>query len=208
MQKLIETLKEFGIEIPAEKQAEVKKALSEHYKNAAEHGKTVTKLEDERDKWKKRAETAEETLRSFEGIDPEKIQKELDDWKEKAQTAEKNAQAQLLQRDQKDFLKSEFDRIGIKSERTRKSLMADIMGEDGLKWKDGKFMGLDDYLKTENEKDHFYQTQEEKELEDKRQGATSKVPKFTEPSKGKAPKPDEQNPFGFHFTSVREEKKG
>ena len=35
MQKLIETLKSFGIEIPADRQADVKKALSEHYKNHA-----------------------------------------------------------------------------------------------------------------------------------------------------------------------------
>ena len=36
MQKLIDTLKSFGIEIPEDKQADVKKALSEHYKNAKE----------------------------------------------------------------------------------------------------------------------------------------------------------------------------
>ena len=34
MQKLIDTLKSFGIEIPEDKQADVKKALSENYKNA------------------------------------------------------------------------------------------------------------------------------------------------------------------------------
>ncbi|MBD5543734.1 MAG: hypothetical protein HDR01_05710 [Lachnospiraceae bacterium] len=49
MQKLIETLKSFGIEIPADKQADVKKALSEHYKNTAEHNKAISKLEADRD---------------------------------------------------------------------------------------------------------------------------------------------------------------
>lgn len=39
MQKLIDTLKSFGIEIPEDKQADVKKALSEHYKNAKEVAK-------------------------------------------------------------------------------------------------------------------------------------------------------------------------
>ena len=52
MQKLIETLKGFGIEVPEDKHSEVKKALSAHYKNAAEHEKIVSKLEGERDKWK------------------------------------------------------------------------------------------------------------------------------------------------------------
>ena len=52
MQKLIDTLKSFGIEIPEDKQADVKKALSEHYKNAKEVAKTLSKVEGERDDWK------------------------------------------------------------------------------------------------------------------------------------------------------------
>ena len=51
MQKLIDTLKSFGIEIPEDKQADVKKALSEHYKNAKEVAKTLSKVEGERDDW-------------------------------------------------------------------------------------------------------------------------------------------------------------
>ena len=48
MQKLIETAENhLEIEIPADKQADVKKALSEHYKNAAEHNKALSKLETE-----------------------------------------------------------------------------------------------------------------------------------------------------------------
>ena len=84
MQKLIDTLKSFGIEIPEDKQADVKKALSEHYKNAKEVAKTLLKVEGERDSWKERAETAEETLKSFDGIDPTNIQTELAGWKKKS----------------------------------------------------------------------------------------------------------------------------
>lgn len=58
--------------------------------------------------------------------------------------------------------------------------MSDIMGEDGLKWKDGFFLGLSDYLEKENEKDHFYQTEEEKRNNAARQGAAAAVPKFTD----------------------------
>ena len=78
MQKLIDTLKSFGIEIPEDKQADVKKALSENYKNAKEVAKTLSKVEGERDDWKERAETAEKTLKGFDGIDPANIQTELD----------------------------------------------------------------------------------------------------------------------------------
>ena len=93
MQKLIDTLKSFGIEIPEDKQADVKKALSEHYKNAKEVAKTLSKVEGERDGWKERAETAEETLKGFDGIDPANIQTELAGWKKKAEDAEKEFNA-------------------------------------------------------------------------------------------------------------------
>lgn len=91
MQKLIDTLKSFGIEIPEDKQADVKKALSEHYKNAKEVAKTLSKVEGERDDWKERAETAEETLKGFDGIDPANIQTELAGWKKKRRTQRKNS---------------------------------------------------------------------------------------------------------------------
>ena len=144
----------------------------------AENGKDLKKLQKEnenltsdRDAWKEKAETAEETLKGFEGIDPKNLQEELANWKSKAQNAEKEAQKQLLQRDQRDYLKEEFDKLGIESPRIRDSLMHEIMGDDGLKWKNGAFMGLTDYLSKENEKEHFYQTQEEKDAADAQKNA-------------------------------------
>ena len=91
MQKLIDTLKSFGIEIPEDKQADVKKALSEHYKNAKEVAKTLLKVEGERDSWKERAETAEETLKGFDGIDPANVKTELETWKQKAADCRRSA---------------------------------------------------------------------------------------------------------------------
>ena len=44
MQKLIDTLKSFGIEIPEDNQADLKKALSENYKNAKSVAKTRSKV--------------------------------------------------------------------------------------------------------------------------------------------------------------------
>ena len=99
MQKLIETLGSFGIEIPEDKQADVKKALSEHYKNAGEVSKTLSKVEGERDNWKSRAETAEATLKKFDGIDPDNIKTELDTWKQKAADAEKDFNDKIYERD-------------------------------------------------------------------------------------------------------------
>ena len=63
--------------------------------------------------------------------------------------------------------------------------MREIMGEDGLKWKDGAFMGLSDYLSKENEKDHFYQTEAEKAEAEAKDKAAGSAPKFTDKSEPK-----------------------
>ncbi len=152
MQKLIETLKSFGIEIPADKQADVKKALSEHYKNAAEHNKAISKLEADRDAWKEKAESAEETLKGFEGIDPAQVQSQLAEYKKKAEDAEKDRDAKLYERDFADALKTELEGVKFTSEAAKKSVMADIK-EAGLKMKDGKILGLNDLISQMKEKD-------------------------------------------------------
>lgn len=95
------------------------------------------------------------------------------------------AAKQILERDQRDYLKGEFDKLKIESGRVRDSLMREIMGEDGLKWKDGAFMGLSDYLAKENEKDHFYQTEAEKAEAEAKEKAAGSAPKFTDKSEPK-----------------------
>lgn len=165
MQKLIEKLKEFGIEVPAEKETEIKKALSEHYKNAIEFDKAVKKLEADRDEWKKKAEDAQETLKKFEGIDPAEIQKELDEWKQKAEKAEQDYKEQLAQRDFEDALKTEMESYAFTSEAAKKSVMADIRAA-GLKLKDGKILGLSDLIDQMKEKDATaFVDQEQEDLE-------------------------------------------
>lgn len=162
MQKLIETLKSFGVEIPVDKQAEIKKSISEHYKNAAEYNKAISKLEADRDKWKQQAETAEETLKSFDGIDPAQIQTELATWKQKAEDAEKHAKEQLYERDFADALKSEMEGYKFTSEAAKKSIMAEIK-DAGLKLKDGKILGLSDLVEQikKNDASAFVDEQQE-----------------------------------------------
>ena len=152
MQKLIDTLKSFGIEIPEDKQADVKRALSDHYKNAKEVEKTLSKVEGERDNWKERAETAEETLKSFDGIDPSNVKAELETWKQKAEDAEKEFNAKIYDRDFSDALKAALDDIKFSSEAAKKSVMADIK-EAGLKLKDGKILGLNDLIEQMKQSD-------------------------------------------------------
>lgn len=180
MQKLIETLKSFGIEIPADKQADVKKALSEHYKNTAEHNKAISKLEADRDAWKEKAESAEEALKGFEGIDPAQVQTELATWKKKAEDAEKDRDAKLYERDFEDALKEEISGYKFTSEAAKKAIMAEIR-EAGLKVKDGKILGLSDLLVQMKEKDaSAFVDEKQEELE------AGRAKPFTGPLKGAA----------------------
>lgn len=152
MKKIIETLRSLGIEVPEDKEAEVREKLSENYKNIAEFEKATGNLETDLDVWKKRAEEAEETLKKFEGIDPEAIQTELSTWKQRAENAEKDYTAKLEQRDFEDALKEAIGGYKFTSEAAKKAIMSEIR-ESGLKCKDGKILGLSDLLAQMKEKD-------------------------------------------------------
>lgn len=135
----------------------------------AENGKDLKKLQKEnenltadRDAWKGKAETAEETLKKFEGLDPEQMQTELATWKKKAEDAEKDRDQKIYERDFADALKTELDGIKFTSEAAKRSVMADIK-EAGLKLKDGKILGLNDLIAQMKEKDASAFIDEEQE---------------------------------------------
>ena len=141
MKNMIDICKEFGLEVPVDKVADFNKAVAENYKTVADYNKQVDKLTKE----KERADTAEETLKSFEGIDPAEIQKELNSWKEKAENAEKEYSQKLEQRDFDDVLKTTLDGLKFTSAAARKAVEADIRAA-GLKLRNGAIMGLNDVL--------------------------------------------------------------
>ena len=196
MKNIEQILKDAGLEVTEEQKAAINKGVTENYRTVSDYEKQVKKLEaaeTDRDTYKGQLDTANETLEKFKDIDPDKQAAEIEKYKQQAKEAQETASKQILQRDQRDFLKGEFDKLGIKSERTRNSLMRDIMDEkEGLRWKDGAFMGLSDYLAKENEKDHFYQTEDEKKAEadkaaeeEAKQKAAGSAPKWTDKSEPK-----------------------
>ena len=186
--KNIETiLTDAGIELTEEQKQAVTGAVAENYKTIAEFTKQAKKIETaeaERDAAKQQLEDANKTLEGFKDVDVEKFKKDIEGYKKRAEEAEANALKEITKRDQRDWLRAKFDDLGVTSERVRKSLTEEIMGEDGLKWKDGVFLGFSDYVNAENEKDHFFQTEEEKALEEQQAEAKSKAPKFTEQNEG------------------------
>lgn len=96
MKNIIEICKDFGIEIPAEKHADFLKAVNGEYKTVADYNKQVDKTAAA----EKRAKTAEETLKGFEGKDFDTIIKERDEWKRKH---DENEAAYKKEQEEREF---------------------------------------------------------------------------------------------------------
>lgn len=144
----------------------------------AEQRKTE-KAEQERDQYKERAESAEETLKGFDGVDVEGLNKQITEWKNKAEQAEKDYQQKIYDRDFADALKTELDEIKFSSEAAKKAVTADIK-EAGLKLKDGTILGLGDLIKQIRESDASA-------FEEDEDG--NKPARFTQPKKKTGEKP-------------------
>ena len=173
----------------------------------AQYGKDVSKLQKEnekltadRDKEKERADTAEETLKKFDGVDVETMQAELATWQQKAKDAEKDYADKLDQRDFEDALKEEISGYKFTSEAAKKAIMAEIR-EAGLKVKDGKILGLSDLLAQMKEKDASAFVDEKQE-----QLEAGRAKPFTgplNPNGGGAKKMTREEIFGIKDTTAR-----
>lgn len=151
MQNIIEILKANGIEVSEDKVATINKAVAENYKTVSEVEKKTSKLESERDSWKERAETAEETLKGFEGKDFDTITKERDEWKKKAEDSEKEYSAKEAEREKQELLKEAFAEIEFTSESAKKAIMAQI--SENVSVKNGKLIGFNELLEDAKKND-------------------------------------------------------
>ena len=168
---------------------QIKKVFELSGKDVNAEKKKTQAAEADRDQWKTRAETAEETLKGFDGVDVEGLNKQIEDWKNKAAEAEKEFQKQIEERDFADALKEEMEAFKFTSEAAKKAIMAEVK-EAGLKLKDGKILGLSDLNGQIKEKDASA-------------FAPDKDPaKFTE-----VPKDSQGNQTGFNKLSLAEKMK-
>lgn len=142
-----EDLQEHGLT-----EEQIKFVFAENGKDIAAEKKRADKAETDRDMWKGRAETAETTLKGFDGKDFEAIQKERDDWKEKAEKAEKDYNDKIYERDFSDALNAAMDSYSFTSEYAKKAVMEEIKAA-GLKLLDGKIIGLNDMVENIKSKD-------------------------------------------------------
>lgn len=73
MQNIIEICKEFGFEIPADKQAEFNKKVSENYRTKVDYDKAIEK----RDEYKDSLDEVQKKLDGFKDIDVEDLKEQI-----------------------------------------------------------------------------------------------------------------------------------
>lgn len=144
---IIEKLKQFNVEVTPE----MEKAFPGDFLSELEVEKKISKLQTENESLKERAETAEETLKGFEGKDFDTITKERDEWKKKAEDAEKEYSAKEAEREKQELLKEAMAEIEFTSESARKAIIAQIA--EGVSVKNGKLIGFNDLLEDAKKND-------------------------------------------------------
>lgn len=144
---IIEKLKQFNVEVTPD----MEKAFSGEFLSEKEVEKKLSKAENDRDSWKQRAETAEETLKGFDGKDFDTITRERDEWKKKAEDAEKEYSAKEAEREKQELLKEAMAEIEFTSESARKAITAQI--SEGVSVKNGKLIGFNDLLEDAKKND-------------------------------------------------------
>ena len=144
---IVEKLKQFNVEVTPE----MEKAFAGDFLSELEVNKKLSKAENDRDSWKQRAETAEETLKGFEGKDFDTITKERDEWKKKAEDAEKEYSAKEAEREKRSLVEEAMIGIEFTSESAKKAIMAQIY--EGVSVKNGKLIGFNDLLEDAKKND-------------------------------------------------------
>lgn len=142
----------------------IDKIMSENGKDIAIEQKKAEKAIQERDSYKLKAESLETQvndanteIQKFKDMDIDGIKKAADDWKETAEKAKADADKQISQMKFDYALSAALTGAKAKNAKAVKALL----DMDGLKFNDGKIVGLDEQLaqiKTDN--DYLFESDE------------------------------------------------
>lgn len=102
MKNITTILEEAGLTLTEEQKKVVTKSVAENYKTIAEVEKKDTEIET----LKGKLSTVEESLKKFDGVDPEGLKKQIADLNTSLATKDKEYQQALADRDFNDILKS------------------------------------------------------------------------------------------------------
>ena len=142
----------------------IDKIMAENGKDIAVEQKKAEKAIQERDSYKLKAESLETQvndanteIQKFKDMDIDGIKKAADDWKETAEKAKADADKQISQMKFDYALSAALTGAKAKNAKAVKALL----DRDGLKFNDGKIVGLDEQLaqiKTDN--DYLFESDE------------------------------------------------
>lgn len=119
-------------------------------------------LKTEVDGYKKQLTDASTAIESYKNMDIEGIKKSAEEWKQKYET-DTAALTQQIETQKRTFAAEKYlDGQKIKSPLAKKSILSEFMSQN-LEFKDGTFVGADDYMKKMREQypDDFESEQKE-----------------------------------------------
>lgn len=115
-------------------------------KDIEEFKKENQTLTVDRDKWKTRAETAEDTLKGFDGKDFDGITKDRDAWKEKFEKLEAEQNKAKQEAEMEAAINEHVNGLNFKDEYRKRAYIEDLKKE-GYQVKEGKLIGASDFQK-------------------------------------------------------------
>lgn len=145
MKDIHSILSGIGLTVPEEKKADFDKALRENYKTVAE----VSKITTARDTYKSQLDTAQATLKSFEGVDVEKLQGEVARLTTDLATKKAEFDAKMADIDFNNWLDGQLNTAKAKNATAVKALF-DIEALKESKTRDTDFASALEKVKTEN----------------------------------------------------------
>ncbi len=175
MKDIVTILKEHGVAIEEGKEKEITAAVAKEYKTIAEYDKKVQNLEEERDNYKSQLDSANETMKKFEGMDPEAIKKEREDYENRIRTLQEEHQKEKDARSYEEAVDESLKSMKFTSEYAKKAVRDEIMAA-GLKQVDGKLMGLSDLVESIKTKDaSAFVNEDQQNLENNKAKFTSSM---------------------------------
>ena len=142
----------------------IDKIMAENGKDIAAEQKKAEKVIQERDSYKLKAESLETQvndanteIQKFKDMDIDGIKKAADDWKETAEKAKADADKQISQMKFDYALSAALTGAKAKNAKAVKALL----DMDGLKFNDGKIVGLDEQLaQIKADNDYLFESDE------------------------------------------------
>lgn len=138
-----------GVKLPKEA---VEAIMAEHGKTVQARDNIITTLTTERDGLKTQLDTANTTIKSYEGLDVEGIKAKVTEWETKYNKDTKALQDQLDETTYGFAVKDAVGGIKFSSESARKAFVADLTAKK-LPLQEGKLLGLEDFTKSYQESD-------------------------------------------------------